>query len=65
MNNFMQALRRIARRPAPLKSDLPLYKHLKETCDGFDDPEERCPQSPSECFCYPLRTRVERARAHG
>lgn len=25
---------------------------LRETCEGFDEPDERCPRHPSECVCW-------------
>lgn len=32
---------------------------LKEQCEGFDDPDERCPRRLKDCVCWKARRAVE------
>lgn len=43
----------------PLPSDYAEYRRLRDNCEGFDDPEERCPRSPDDCRCFESRTLIE------
>ncbi len=38
------------------------YKKLADECEGFDDPEERCPRRPEDCQCWKVRQLVEAGR---
>ncbi|TDX72630.1 hypothetical protein EDE05_12851 [Neorhizobium sp. R1-B] len=33
---------------------IPLMKSVDD-CEGFDDPEERCPRHPNDCLCWDVR----------
>lgn len=35
---------------------IPIMKSADD-CEGFDDPEERCPRHPRDCTCWKTRER--------
>lgn len=36
-----------------------LHRHLAQACEGFDDPDERCPRRPEDCVCWKVRQSAE------
>jgi len=60
MQFFKKIMERINRFASLPTDDQARYDFMKEMCDGFFDPEERCPRHPSKCVCYPIRQKIEK-----
>ena len=49
--------------PPPTQQEINRWYDLRQKCEGFDDPEERCPRNPDFCVCWRIRVRVESTEA--
>lgn len=38
---------------------------LRDICDGWDDPDDRCPRDPDKCLCVPARQAVAALNGKG